>query len=209
MFDYVRDPDEIYRLSFETIAKEVDFSRFEPTMWPVVRRLVHTCGLTEVANSIRATSDFVSAFSTAINSKATILTDCEAVAASITKRFLSCGNKIVCTLNNSGTPDLARKLGTTRSAAAVEFWPQDLSRCVVVIGNAPTTLFHLLENVEKGQKPPAAIVGMPVGFVGAAESKELLATRFQSIPHVTILGRVGGSPMAASVVNALALELSK
>ncbi len=209
MFDYVRDPEEIYRLSFETIEKEVDFSRFERNLWPVVRRLVHTCGLTEVANHIRATDHFVSAFTTALQANATIITDCEAVAASITKRFLKCGNKIVCTLNNPGTADLSQKLNTTRSAAAVELWPEDLSRCIVVVGNAPTTLFHLLEKVQQGQKAPAAVIGMPVGFVGAAESKELLATQFTPIPHITLLGRMGGSPMAASVINALALEMNR
>jgi precorrin-8X/cobalt-precorrin-8 methylmutase len=209
MFDYVRDPDEIYRLSFQTIQDEVDFSVFDENLWPVVRRLIHTCGLAEVASCIRATDHFVSSFSEALNSNATIITDCEAVAASITKRFLKCGNKIVCTLNNAGTPDLAKELNTTRSAAAVEYWPEDLSRSIIAIGNAPTTLFHLLEKVEKGGVAPAAIIGMPVGFVGAAESKELLTTRFQSIPHITLLGRMGGSPMAASVINALALESGK
>ena len=175
----------------------------------MVRRLVHTCGLTDLVYQIRVTPEFVGAAKDALKSKATILTDCEAVASSITTRFLSCGNKLICTLNNSGTPELAKKLGTTRSAAAVEYWPKDLSRSIVAIGNAPTTLFHLLEKVERGCKPPAALIGMPVGFVGAAESKELLATRFQHIPHITLLGRMGGSPLAASVINAIAIETNK
>jgi precorrin-8X/cobalt-precorrin-8 methylmutase len=200
---YLRDPDAIYAQSFATIRAEADLTRFDPQLRDVVVRMIHACGMTDIAPDIRAGIGLVRAVSTALAAGAPILCDCEAVRAAIIARRLK-GNELVVTLNDERTPDLAKRLATTRSAAAVDLWRDRLGGAIVVIGNAPTALFHLLDLLDAGAPKPAAIIATPVGFVGAAESKAALAASKHNIPYVTLLGRRGGSAIAAAALNAIA-----
>jgi precorrin-8X/cobalt-precorrin-8 methylmutase len=201
--DYLRDGAEIYRRSFAIIRRESDLARFEPIEERVAVRIIHACGMVEIASDLFFSQGAAGAAVAAIERGAPILCDSKMVADGVTRSRLPAGNAVICTLGDAGVPALAAKLGTTRSAAAMELWREHLGGAVVVIGNAPTALFRLFEMLDEGLDWPAAIIGMPVGFVGAAESKEaLIADR--RVPCMVVRGRRGGSAMAAAAVNALA-----
>jgi len=200
--DYVRDGDAIYARSFAIIRAEADLGRFTPGEEAVAVRMIHACGLVEAAAAFRFSPGFVAAGRAALAAGAPILCDAEMVAHGVTRARLPAGNEVVCTLRDPRVAALAAETGTTRSAAALELWGERMRGAVVVVGNAPTALFRLLEMVAAGAPRPAAVVGMPVGFVGAAESKEALAAT--DLPCAVVLGRMGGSAMAAAAVNALA-----
>ncbi|MBV1837763.1 precorrin-8X methylmutase [Acetobacter estunensis] len=206
MLDYIRDGAAIYARSFATIRAEADLSAFSPAEAQVVVRIIHACGMVNVAQSVEMTVDLVASARKALRAGAPILCDSEMVAHGITRARLPADNEVICTLRDPHTPDLAREIGNTRSAAALDLWGEKLAGAVVAIGNAPTALFHLLELINAGAPRPAAIIGMPVGFVGAAESKDELVTR-PDLPHIVVRGRLGGSAMAAATVNALASEV--
>lgn len=204
MLEYVRDPAEIYRRSFATIRAEADLARLAKEAEPLAVRVIHACGMTDVAADLEISPGAVAAGRKALADGATIFVDAEMVAHGIVRKRLAANNDVVCTLHDPRVPDLARKLGTTRSAAAVELWRGRLEGAVVAIGNAPTALFHLLETIDAGGPMPALVLGFPVGFVGAAESKAELVSRNGIPPFVALKGRRGGSAMAAAAVNALA-----
>jgi precorrin-8X/cobalt-precorrin-8 methylmutase len=201
---YLRDGAAIYRQSFAIIRAETDLSGFSEDEADIVVRMVHACGSTEAARFIEFGGGLAAAARAALSQGAAILCDSEMVAHGVTRARLPAGNAVVCTLRDAGVPALAEKLGTTRSAAALELWAERLAGAVVAIGNAPTALFHLLEMLDKGAPKPAAILGIPVGFVGAAESKDALAANSRGVPYLIVRGRLGGSAMAAAAVNALA-----
>ena len=202
---YIRDGNAIYERSFAIIRAEADLSRFSPEEEDVAVRMIHACGQVEAAAAFRFSPDFVRAGRTALaRPSPTIFTDVDMVAFGITRARLPAGTEIVCTLRDPRVPDLAARTGDTRSAAALSLWGERLDGALVVVGNAPTALFRLLEMIAAGGPRPATIVGMPVGFVGAAESKHALATGDHGIPFAIVAGRMGGSAMAAAAVNALA-----
>lgn len=201
MYDYIREPDAIYEKSFATVKAETDFSGMNAALETMVTRVIHSCGMPEIMDDIAYHPDIAKACKGALLGGCTILSDCEMVTHGIIRKFLPAENKVICTLNNDGVPELAKSLGTTRSAAAIELWKPHLQGAIAVFGNAPTALFHLLEMLEAGAPRPAAILGFPVGFVGAAESKEALALSDLGIPFLTLKGRKGGSAMAAAAVN--------
>jgi precorrin-8X/cobalt-precorrin-8 methylmutase len=201
---YLHDGTAIYERSFAIIRAEADLSGFSAEQADVAVRMIHACGLVEAARHILFGGDFVTAARRALNDGAPILCDAEMVAHGITRARLPARNDVVCTLRDPRVPALARKLGTTRSAAALDLWADRLGRAVVAIGNAPTALYRLLEMLDAGAPKPAAIVGIPVGFVGAAESKAALAADSRGVPFLVVRGRMGGSAMAAAAVNALA-----
>jgi precorrin-8X/cobalt-precorrin-8 methylmutase len=203
--DYVRDGAEIYRRSFAIIRAEADLSRFTPEEAVVAVRIIHACGLVETAADIAFAPGAVAAARVALEAGAPILCDARMVADGVTRARLPAANEVVCTLGDPSVPDLARRIGNTRSAAAMELWRDRLGGAVVAIGNAPTALFRLLEMLDEGAPAPACVVGMPVGFVGAAESKAALAADGR-VPWIVVHGRRGGSAMAAAAVNALAQE---
>ena len=203
-YDYIRDPAAIYAESFAAIRREVDLSRIPEDLQPLALRIVHACGDPAVVKRLTWSPGAGRAGREALKLGATILCDSRMVAAGIIRKKLPGANEVLCTLSDTDVPDIARRLETTRSAAAVELWQDELAGAVVVIGNAPTALFHLLERLADGWPKPALILGFPVGFVGAAESKEALAQDAGDIPFVTLLGRGGGSAIAAAAVNALA-----
>ena len=202
---YIRDGAEIYRRSFAIIRAESDLVRFSPMEERVAVRLIHACGMVEVACEIVMSPAFTDNARWALMGGAPILCDSKMVANGITRARLPAGNEVICTLDEPAVPDLARRIGNTRSAAAMELWRDKLGGGLVAIGNAPTALFRLLEMLDEGAAPPAAIIGLPVGFVGAQESKEALATDGR-VPFLVVKGRKGGSAMAAAAVNALASE---
>jgi len=204
--DYLRNGAAIYERSFAIIRAEADLSRFTPEEAEVAVRMIHAAGQVEVAGLIEFAPEFVSAARKALRGGAPILCDSEMVAHGVTRARLPAKSEVICTLRDPRVPDLAAKLGTTRSAAALELWRDKLARAVIAIGNAPTALFRLLEVLEAGAAKPAAIIGIPVGFVGAAESKEALAANVSGVPYLIVRGRIGGSPMTAAAVNALAKE---
>ena len=204
--EYIRDGNEIYRKSFATIRSEAKLSVLAPDVAKVVVRLIHACGMTDIVDDIAAAPTAVVSGRTALAAAAPILCDCRMVAEGITRRRLPADNGVICTLNDPEVPELAQKMGTTRSAAALELWLPKLEGAVVAIGNAPTALFRLLEMLDAGAPKPALILGFPVGFVGAAESKAALAADSRGIPFITLHGRRGGSAMTAAAVNALATE---
>jgi precorrin-8X/cobalt-precorrin-8 methylmutase len=195
---YLRDPDAIYAESFATVAREARLERFPEALRPVVTRIVHACGMVDVADRLAFSAAAAEAGRAALRAGAPVLCDCAMVAAGITV-----GVDKVVTLNEPGVPELAARLGTTRSAAAVELWEGRIEGAVVAIGNAPTALFHLLERLDAGWPRPALILGFPVGFVGAAESKAELAGDPRGAEFLTLRGRRGGSAMASAAVNAL------
>jgi precorrin-8X/cobalt-precorrin-8 methylmutase len=204
--NYVKDGAAIYRESFSIIRREADLSAFQPDLARVVVRMIHACGMTDLPRDIEASPDAASAGVNALRAGAPLFCDATMVADGITRSRLPRNNEVVCTLNDPRTKELATKLHTTRSAAAVELWRDGLAGSVVVIGNAPTALFHLLDMLEDGAPRPALILGIPVGFVGAAESKTALIGNSLGIPFLTVRGRRGGSAIAAAAVNALASE---
>lgn len=205
--DYERDPAAIYAASFATIEAEADLSALPLGARKLAIRVIHACGMVDAARDLRLSSGAVEAGRTALAGGAPIFCDSEMVGRGIIARGLPDGVHPRVTLNDPTVPDLAKLLGTTRSAAAVELWREQIEGSVVAIGNAPTALFHLLERLEEGWPKPALILGFPVGFVGAAESKQALAELPHDVPFVTLLGRRGGSAMAAAAVNALTLGL--
>jgi precorrin-8X/cobalt-precorrin-8 methylmutase len=204
--DYLRDGAAIYERSFAIIRAEADLSRFAPEEADIAVRMIHACGQVDAAASIEFAHGLVVAARGALARGAPILCDAEMVAHGVTRARLPANNAVVCTLRDARTPELAAKLGTTRSAAALELWRDRLDGAVVAIGNAPTALFRLLDMLEEGAARPAAIIGVPVGFVGAAESKEALAANPCGVPWLIVRGRMGGSAMTAAAVNALARE---
>lgn len=202
--DYVRDGAEIYRRSFATIRAEADLSGLPDDVAGVVVRMIHACGMTDIPEDIRFSPDVVAAARAALRAGAPVLCDAKMVASGVTRARLPAENELICTLDAPETPALAEKLGTTRSAAAVDLWRDRLDGAVVAVGNAPTTLFHLLQRLDEGWPKPAAILGLPVGFIGAAESKEELAKNPRGVPFLTLLGRRGGSAMTVAAINAMA-----
>jgi precorrin-8X/cobalt-precorrin-8 methylmutase len=202
---YIRDGAEIYRRSFAIIRAEAELARFTPLEERVAVRIIHACGMTEVAADISMSSKFAEAAHRALKAGAPVLCDSKMVANGITRARLPASNEVVCTIDDPKVPGLARKIGNTRTAAAMDLWGERLAGAVVAVGNAPTALFHLLEMLDAGAKPPAAVIGLPVGFVGALESKEALALD-RRVPFLVVRGRRGGSAMAAAAVNALASD---
>ncbi|HUF87565.1 MAG TPA: precorrin-8X methylmutase [Thermohalobaculum sp.] len=204
---YERDPAAIYRQSWEIVRAETRLDHLPADLHAVAVRLVHACGMPDVANRLAWSDDLAAAARAALAGGAPVLCDCEAVASGVVRSRLPAGNPVICTLNDPATPDRAGSIGNTRSAAAVELWRDHLADALAVIGNAPTALFHLLELLDAGWPRPAAILAFPVGFVGAAESKAELAANPRGVPFLTLRGRRGGSAMAAAAVNALAAGL--
>jgi precorrin-8X/cobalt-precorrin-8 methylmutase len=201
---YLRNGAAIYERSFAIIRAEADLARFSAEEAEVAIRMIHACGLVDAAKYFLFGRGLVAAARAALGRGAPVLCDAEMVAHGITKRRLPACNEVFCALRDPSVPVRAEKLGTTRSAAALELWADKLAGAVVAIGNAPTALFRLLELLHEGAPRPAAILGIPVGFVGAAEAKEALAANEQQIPFLIVRGRMGGSAMAAAAVNALA-----
>lgn len=201
--DYLRDPKAIYARSFEVIRAEADLSRLPPTARGIAVRVIHACGMTDIADDLRITPDFAEAAQAALKGGKPIIVDSEMVRHGIIATQLPRGVEIICTLNEPRARDIGIAKETTRSAAAVELWAPHLGGAVVAIGNAPTALFAVLEAIDAGAAKPAAIVGFPVGFVGAAESKDQLIRNPRGVAYATLVGRRGGSAMAAAVINAL------
>ena len=203
--DYLRDPEAIYQQSFATIRGETDLSKYPEDIADIVVRLIHACGMTDIVEDIFYSPDVASSAKEALKRGAPILCDARMVAEGIISSLLPANNEVLCWNKHPECIQLANKMGTTLSAAAVEFWRPQLSGAVVAVGNAPTTLFRLLELLAQGEEPPAVIFGFPVGFVGALESKELLVNQCRKrVPFMTLSKRRGGSAMAAAAVNAVA-----
>ncbi len=204
---YLRDPELIYQQSFSAIRKEADLSHFPQDIANIVVRMIHSCGMTNIAQDIVYTINAASAGKAALIQGSPVLCDSRMVCEGVIRAKLPAENEVLCWNNCPESADLAKKLGTTRSAAAVDLWRPKLAGAVVAVGNAPTTLFRLLEVMEEGVDPPAVIFGLPVGFVGAPESKELLVKQCkESVQFLTLTGRRGGSAMAAAAVNALTVD---
>jgi precorrin-8X/cobalt-precorrin-8 methylmutase len=201
---YLRDGAEIYRRSFAVIRVEADLSRFTAEQAEIAVRMIHACGQVDITERIVFGGDLVMAARGALAAGAPVLCDSEMLAHGITRARLPLGNDVICTLNDPRTAALAAKINTTRSAAALDLWLDRLAGAVVAIGNAPTALFRLLELLDTGAPKPAAILGIPVGFVGAAEAKETLAASARGVPFLIVRGRIGGSAITAAAVNALA-----
>lgn len=206
MSDYIHDANEIYRNSFAIIRSEANLDILPPDIAKVAVRLIHACGMTDIVTDLAYSPTAAQSGRVALAAGAPILCDCRMVADGVTRRRLSANNQVICTLNEPEVAELAQKMGNTRSAAALELWKPHLEGAVIAIGNAPTALFHLLEMLDAGCPKPALILGFPVGFVGAAESKAALAADSRNIPFMTLHGRRGGSAIAAAAVNALATE---
>ncbi|MFT4915667.1 MAG: precorrin-8X/cobalt-precorrin-8 methylmutase [Lentimonas sp.] len=207
MRPYEKDPSAIYAASFATVRREAKLERFAPAMQPVITRLIHSCGMIEIADRLVFSPSAAQAGRDALVAGKPVLCDCEMVGAGIIRRYLPAGNEVIVTLNEPSVPDRAKSIGNTRSAAAVELWEEHLEGAVVAIGNAPTALFHLLELIDSGGPKPAVILGFPVGFIGAAESKAELAANARGCDFIALRGRRGGSAMASAAVNALAAGL--
>jgi precorrin-8X/cobalt-precorrin-8 methylmutase len=205
-YDYVTDPAEIYRRSFATIRSETDLSSLPEDMRTVAVRMIHACGDVDLINDLASHPRLVSAARVGLARRGVIFTDTQMLAAGITRRRLPADNEVACLLDDSRARELAESWGTTRSAAAVSLWGESLAGAVVAIGNAPTALFHLLELIATGAPRPAAIIGIPVGFVGSAESKIALTKNPWDIPWLVVHGRRGGSALCAAAINALASE---
>ena len=206
MSDYLKDGAEIYRRSFATIRSEADLAGMEPALATVVVRMIHACGMVDLVADVAASPGFCAAARSALQAGKSILCDTSMVASGVTRARLPAGNEVVCTLSDASVPALAAELGTTRTAAALELWRSQLEGSVVAVGNAPTALFRLLELIEEGAPRPAAVIGVPVGFIGAAESKAELAAHPSGLEYLVVHGRRGGSAIAAAAVNALASD---
>ncbi|PAU81821.1 precorrin-8X methylmutase [Halovibrio salipaludis] len=205
LHDYEKDGAAIYRASFATIRNEADLSQVPADLEKTAVRLIHACGMTDLVQAMAWSADVAASAKAALQAGAPILCDSEMVAHGVTRKRLPADNDVICTLRDDRVPDHADAIGNTRSAAAVDFWDEHLEGSVVAIGNAPTTLFHLLNRLADGAPKPAAVLGFPVGFIGAAESKQALAGT-HNLPFITVHGRRGGSAMAAAAVNALASD---
>ncbi|WP_338462674.1 precorrin-8X methylmutase [Synechococcus elongatus IITB7] len=206
MFDYIRNGTDIYRKSFRIIREEASLSHLPEDLATVVVRLIHACGMTDIVQDFQASETALRSGRQALQSGATILCDSQMVANGITRKRLPAQNAVICTLNEPEVPAIAERIDNTRSAAALDLWRSQLNGSVVVIGNAPTALFRLLEMLDERSERPALILGFPVGFVGAIESKQALAEYSHGIPFMTLHGRRGGSAIAAAAVNAIAQE---
>jgi precorrin-8X/cobalt-precorrin-8 methylmutase len=206
MNDYLRDGAEIYRRSFATIRGESDLRGLDPIVEHAVVRMIHACGMVDLVADVRFSPGFGVAGRDALRRGAPILCDTAMVASGVTRSRLPAENEVICTLSDPSVPTLAAELGTTRTAAAIELWRGRLEGSLVVIGNAPTALFRLMEVVEEDGAHPAAVIGVPVGFVGAAESKQALVAHRSALEHLVVQGRRGGSAIAAAAVNALARD---
>jgi precorrin-8X/cobalt-precorrin-8 methylmutase len=203
-YDYIKDGTAIYQRSFAIIRGEADLSRFRAEETDVAVRMIHACGQVEAARQFVFSPGFVASARAALASGAPILCDAEMVAHGVTRARLPAGNEVVCSLRDPRTAEIATRIGNTRSAAAIELWGDRMAGAIVAIGNAPTALYYLMERIAAGGPKPAAIIGMPVGFVGAAESKDALAESNLGIPYAIVRGRLGGSAMTAACINALA-----
>ncbi|MFH9264206.1 MULTISPECIES: precorrin-8X methylmutase [unclassified Streptomyces] len=206
MHQYEKDGPAIYRQSFATIRAEADLSGLPADVSQVAVRMIHACGMVDLVTDLAFSPNAVADARAALRSGAPILCDVAMVASGVTRKRLPAGNDVVCTLSDPSVPELAAKMGTTRSAAALELWRDRMEGAVVAVGNAPTALFRLLEMVEEGAPRPAAVIGVPVGFIGAAESKEALAEHASGLEHLIVRGRRGGSAIAAAALNAIASE---
>jgi precorrin-8X/cobalt-precorrin-8 methylmutase len=206
MLDYIRDGQAIYRASFATIRAETNLAAIPADLEKLAVRVIHACGMTDVIDDLVFSPDAGTAGRAALLQGAPLLCDARMVAEGITRARLPADNRVICTLNDPSVPERAKAMGNTRSAAALELWQPHLEGSIVVIGNAPTALFHLLDMLDAGAPKPALILGFPVGFIGAAESKAMLAANSRGVPFVALRGRRGGSAMAAAAVNALASE---
>lgn len=206
-YDYEKDPAAIYRQSFSIVRSEAELSHLPDGLKPVAVRLIHACGMTDLPQDLAWSEDILSAAQDAFARAAPVFCDVEMVVHGVIRSRLPNNCDVVCTLNDPAVPTLAKELGTTRSAAAVELWRDRLEGAIVAVGNAPTALFHLLEMIAAGGPKPALVLGFPVGFVGAAESKEALISNLFKVPFLAVRGRRGGSAMAAAAVNALAAGL--
>jgi precorrin-8X/cobalt-precorrin-8 methylmutase len=204
MSNYIRDGAEIYRRSFATIRGETDLAGVEPILERTIVRMIHACGMVDLVADVAASPGFAPAAEAALRAGAPVLCDTNMVASGVTRRRLPAGNDVVCTLTDPRVASLAAEIGNTRTAAAIELWRERLEGAVVVVGNAPTALFHLLDLVAGGGPRPAAVIGIPVGFIGAAESKVALAENASGLEYLVVHGRRGGSAIAAAAVNALA-----
>jgi precorrin-8X/cobalt-precorrin-8 methylmutase len=204
MSAYLRDGAEIYRQSFATIRAEADLRGLDPVLERAAVRMIHACGMVDLVSDIGASPGLGASAEAALRGGAPIICDTTMVAAGITRSRLTADNDVVCTLSDPTVPELADRMETTRTAAAIELWRDRLEGAVVVVGNAPTALFRLLEVVEEGGGRPAAVIGAPVGFIGAAESKVALAENSAKLEYLVVYGRRGGSAIAAAAVNALA-----
>lgn len=203
-YDYIHDGTAIYERSFAIIRSEADLERFSEDEADVAVRMIHACGLVEAAEHFVFSENFVAAARGALQAGAPIFCDAEMVARGVTRARLPADNEVICTLRDPRTAEIAKEIGNTRSAAAIDLWADRLAGSVVAIGNAPTALFYLLEKLRDGAPKPAAIIGMPVGFVGAAESKDALAENSYGVPYAIVRGRLGGSAMTAAALNSLA-----
>ena len=203
-YDYIHDGTAIYERSFAIIRSEADLTRFSEAEADIAVRMIHACGLVEAAEHFVFSEDFVAAARNALQAGAPIFCDAEMVARGVTRARLPADNEVICTLRDPQTAEIAQKVGNTRSAAAIDLWGDRMAGSIVAIGNAPTALFYLLEKLRDGAPKPAAIIGMPVGFVGAAESKDALAENSYGVPYAIVRGRLGGSAMTAAALNALA-----
>ncbi|WP_395293371.1 precorrin-8X methylmutase [Kitasatospora hibisci] len=206
MIEYEKDGASIYRQSFATIRAEAELAALPADVAQVAVRMIHACGMTDLVEDLVYSPGVVAAARAALHAGAPILCDVNMVASGVTRKRLPADNEVVCTLTDPSVPELARKMGNTRSAAAMELWLPRLEGAVVAVGNAPTSLFRLLELIEEGAPRPAAVIGVPVGFIGAAESKEALAVHPSGLEHLVVRGRRGGSAIAAAAVNAIASE---
>ncbi|MBA6435799.1 precorrin-8X methylmutase [Streptomyces sp. GMR22] len=209
VFDYEQDGAAIYRASFATIRAEADLGGLPADVSQVAVRMIHACGMVDLVKDLAYTPEVVSRARAALRSGAPVLCDARMVASGVTRKRLPADNEVICTLSDPAVPELARRMGTTRSAAALELWRDRLEGSVVAVGNAPTALFRLLEMIEEGgagAPRPAAVIGVPVGFIGAAESKEALAGHPAALDHLVVHGRRGGSAIAAAAINAIASE---
>lgn len=206
---YERRPSEIYAQSFATVRNEANLERFPSEMVPIAIRLIHSCGMVEIADRLAFSKGAFAAGVAALRLGKPVLCDCEMVGAGIIRRYLPAENQVIVTLNDANTPGRAEGIGNTRSAAAVELWADHIEGAIVAIGNAPTALFHLLELLDQGWPKPAVILGFPVGFVGAAESKAELVAGSRGCEFIALRGRKGGSAMASAAVNALAARIAE
>jgi len=205
-YDYEKDGAAIYRRSFATIRAESDLEGLPADVSQVAVRMIHACGMVDLVRDLAYTPSVVARAREALRAGAPVFTDVQMVASGVTRRRLPAANDVLCTLSDPSVPDLAARLGTTRTAAALELWRDRLEGSVVAVGNAPTALFRLLEMIEEGAPRPAAVIGVPVGFVGAAESKAALAAHPSGLEHLVVRGRRGGSAIAAAALNAIASE---
>ncbi|MFI1247268.1 precorrin-8X methylmutase [Streptomyces anulatus] len=206
MHQYEKDGPAIYRQSFATIRAEADLAGLPADVSQVAVRMIHACGMVDLVTDLAFSPNAVADARAALRAGAPILCDVAMVASGVTRKRLPADNDVVCTLSDPSVPELAAKMGTTRSAAALELWRDRMGGAVVAVGNAPTALFRLLEMIEEGAPRPAAVIGVPVGFIGAAESKEALAEHASGLEHLIVRGRRGGSAIAAAAINAIASE---